>query len=95
VQFDGVRSLEKYYQDLTTIDAEGTVTHAQRLYMDVAVPLDLKDFPFDKRVLAVDFDPVFSSIEEVVFVEMESLVGRSDSLCSCESAASDLVSHAR
>lgn len=80
VQFDKVRSLQKHYQDVTVIDAEGTVTFAQRFYLDISASLDLRDFPLDGHVLAVDIFPVLSSTEEITFEVMESLTGREDKL---------------
>ena len=75
VQFQGVRRLDKHYQDVTGIDSAGTVTHAQRLSLDVAVPLDLRDFPFDQHMLAVEVNPVFSSLDEVDFAVLHELTG--------------------
>ena len=75
VQFQGVREFEKHYQDVIGIDAAGTVTHAQRLSMRIAVPLDLRDFPFDRHSLAVDIGPVFSSVEEIEFSVLDELTG--------------------
>ena len=86
MQFDKVRSLQKHYQDVTVIDAEGTVTFevmesfAQRFYLDISASLDLRDFPLDGHVLAVDIFPVLSSTEEITFEVMESLTGREDKL---------------
>ena len=75
VEFEGVRRFEKHHEDVTGIDAAGTITHAQRLSLDIAVPLDLRDFPFDRHTLAVELIPVFSGVDEVAFVVLPELTG--------------------
>lgn len=80
VQFDKVRSLQKHYQDVTVIDDEGTVTLAQRFYLEISVPLNLRDFPLDEHILTVDISPVFTGTQELVFNVLESLTGREKEL---------------
>ena len=75
VQFEGVRRFEKHYEDVTGIDAGGTVTHAQRMTLDIAVPLDLRDFPFDRHMLAIEVRPVFSGVDEVALAVLPELTG--------------------
>ena len=75
VQFQGVRRFDKHYQDITGIDSLGVVTHAQRLNLEVAVPLDLRDFPFDRHTLAVEVQPGVFGVDEVQFEVLTGLTG--------------------
>ena len=75
VQFRGVRRFDKHYQDITGIDSHGMVTHAQRLSLDVAVPLDLRDFPFDRHTLVVEVQPGVFGVDEVQFDVLTDLTG--------------------
>lgn len=80
LQFDLVRGIDRYYQDLVSLDAEGTITHAQRLYMQIAAPMDLRDFPFDRHTLVVSASPVYLSTNEMVLEVIEGFVGREPSM---------------
>ena len=53
VQSRGLRTVDTLYQDITLIDAAGTVTFARRVNAEVSVPLDLRDFPFDRHMLTL------------------------------------------
>ena len=78
LQSRGLRQVEKLYQEITAIDARGTVTHAQRANAEISVPLDLRNFPFDRHMLALEVETVFSSVDEVRFVAVEAMSGVAD-----------------
>jgi hypothetical protein len=80
VQMQNVRRFEKHYQDITVIDVRGTVTWAQRLDLDLAVSLDLRDFPFDRQTLTAVVQPVFAGTGEVEFVVLNEMTGADDAL---------------
>ena len=75
VQARGLRRSESLYQDISAIDAAGTVTFARRVIAEISVPLDLRNFPFDRHTLAVEIETVFSSVDEVRLVALEELSG--------------------
>ena len=74
-QMENVRRFEKHYQDVSVIDATGVVTWAQRLDLDLAVQLDLREFPFDRHTLTVGVRPVFSGTGEVRFAVLNEMTG--------------------
>ncbi len=78
VQTRGLRQLERLYQDVVAIDAAGTLTRAQRFNVELAVPLDLRDFPFDRHTLEFTIETVFSSVAEVRFLALDELSGMAD-----------------
>ena len=80
VQMQNVRRFEKHYQDITVIDAGGVVTWAQRLDLDLAVSLDLRDFPFDHHTLTTVVQPVFAGTGEVAFAVLNEMTGADDAL---------------
>ena len=49
------RGLSRQLQRIATIDDLGNVVYRQRLSGDLAVALELKEFPFDKQRLPIDF----------------------------------------
>jgi hypothetical protein len=62
------------------VDAGGTITYGRRLLVQIAQPLDLRDFPFDRHVWRFTLWPVFSKVDEIIFVPLRSFVGRNDRL---------------
>jgi hypothetical protein len=75
VQSRGLRAVNQLYEDIAGIDAAGTVTVVRRFIAELSVPLDLRDFPFDGHTFAFTIETVFSSVDEVRFVELEDLSG--------------------
>ena len=59
------RFLRKSYPDVVEIDDEGRVEYRQRLFGQLSSPLDLRDFPFDRQRLPIDFVTVSFGPEEV------------------------------
>jgi len=80
VQARGLRESESLYQDISAIDAAGTVTFARRVIAEIAVPFDLRDFPFDRHTLAIEVETVFSSVDEVRLVPLDELSGIAERL---------------
>lgn len=62
------RNLSKQLPDTVDIDAQGFVTHRQRFLGELAVPLDLKEFPFDEELLSIQVVSAAYSSEEVALV---------------------------
>jgi hypothetical protein len=48
--------------------------------VQIAQPLDLRDFPFDRHVWRFTLWPVFSKVDEIVFAPLRPFVGRNDRL---------------
>ncbi len=78
VQSRGLRTVETLYEDIMAIDAVGTVTFVRRVIAELSVPLDLRDFPFDRHTLEFAIETVFSSIDEVRFIALEEMSGVTD-----------------
>jgi hypothetical protein len=80
IEADNLRSRQQYYQARFLVDAHGTITYGRRLLVQIAQPLDLRDFPFDRHVWMFTLWPVFSKVDEIVFVPLRPFVGRNDRL---------------
>lgn len=74
------RSLSKQLPDTVDIDPEGLVTYRQRYLGELAVPLDLRAFPFDKELLSVEIVSAIYSTKELAFVAGKIPSGRSEPL---------------
>jgi hypothetical protein len=70
-----VREVERNFRDITLIDAEGTITHVQRVQISTVTPLDLSDFPFDHQTLTIAVDS-FLGVQEVELAVWEDILGR-------------------
>jgi hypothetical protein len=79
VEPENLRSRQQFYQPRFLVDARGTVTFGRRVLVQVAQPLDLRDFPFDRHVWMFTLWPVFSKSDELVFLPLP-FVGRNDRL---------------
>jgi len=80
VQARGLRRSESLYEDINAIDAAGTVTFARRVIAEISVPLDLRDFPFDRHTLTIEIETVYSGVDEVRLLPLEELCGMADRL---------------
>ena len=80
IEPDNLRSRQQYYQARFLVDARGTITYGRRLLVQIAQPLDLRDFPFDRHVWRFTIWPVFSKVDEMIFVPLRPFVGRNDPL---------------
>lgn len=67
IEPDNMRSRQLFYEPRFLVDAAGTVTLARRLLFEVANPLDLHDFPFDRHRFRMTLWPTVSRTDEVVF----------------------------
>jgi hypothetical protein len=67
VEPENLRSRQAFYDRRFLVDANGTVTLVQRLVVEVANPLDLHDFPFDRHGFRITLWPTVSRTDEVVF----------------------------
>ncbi len=61
------------------MNGRGTITYARRLLVQIAQPLDLRAFPFDRHEWRFTVWPVVSNSEEVVFTELP-FTGRNERL---------------
>ena len=55
-------------------------TFARRVIAEISLPLDLRDFPFDRHTLAIEVETVYSSVDEVRLLPLEELSGMADRL---------------
>lgn len=67
IEPENLRSRQAFYEPRFLVDANGTATLVQRLLADVANPLDLHDFPFDRHQFRIRLWPTLSRGDEVVF----------------------------
>jgi hypothetical protein len=67
IEPENLRSRQAFYDPRFLVDANGTVTLARRLLVEVANPLDLHDFPFDQHQFRIRLWPTISAADEVVF----------------------------
>lgn len=80
VQTLNLRSQQKLYPDMTLVDGEGIVTLIRRQILEVAVPLDYREFPFDAHSLSVSFSPIIFDESEIVFEALPGVTDRNDAL---------------
>lgn len=74
------RGLDILLPQVATVDRQGRVIVRQRLAGSLAVELDLRDFPFDKQRLPIEFASYQYSQDEIVFSEDSKFVARFDEL---------------
>ncbi len=67
IEPENMRSRQLFYDQRFLVDANGTITLARRLLVEVANPLDLHDFPFDRHLFRITLWPTISRTDEVVF----------------------------
>ena len=78
VQVVNLRSTRKLYEDITLVDGEGVVSLIRREMLEVAVPLDYREFPFDAHSLSVSFSPIIFDDSEIVFEALPGVKGAND-----------------
>jgi len=67
IEPENMRSRQYFYDPRFLVDANGTITVARRVLVEVANPLDLRDFPFDRHLFKLTLWPTVSKSDEVVF----------------------------
>ncbi len=67
IEPENLRSRHAFYDQRFLVDVNGTVALVQRLVVEVANPLDLHDFPFDRHRFRIAIWPTISRADEVVF----------------------------
>jgi hypothetical protein len=72
------RQLEMLLPQVVEVDPGGTVTYRQRIDATLSSRVNLRDFPFDRHVLAIEIVSVNYGPEEVLFVVDESMMGQVD-----------------
>jgi hypothetical protein len=72
VEPENLRSRQLFYDKRFLVDANGTVTLTRRILVEIANPLDLHDFPFDKHQFRITLWPAVSRTDEVVFHSLDS-----------------------
>lgn len=80
LEFMNVREVEDHHEDMTFIDAEGTVTYARRRFMTFSTPLDLARFPFDRQVLSIELRSIIAGVDEVQLKVLEGFTGMGETL---------------
>ena len=78
VQALNLRSKQKLYEDSTLVDGEGVVTLIKREILEIAIPLDYREFPFDAHSLSFSFSPIMFDESEIVFEALPGVTGRVD-----------------
>ena len=66
-----MRSRQLFYDSRFLVDGNGTITLARRVLVEVADPLDLHDFPFDRHLFKITLWPTLSRADEVVFHSLD------------------------
>ena len=64
---ENMRSRQYFYEPRFLVDTNGTITYARRVLVEVANPLDLRDFPFDRHRFRLTLWPTLSRSDELVF----------------------------
>jgi hypothetical protein len=67
IEPENLRSRQVFYDQRFLVDANGTITLGQRLLVEIANPLNLRDFPFDRHLFRISLWPTISRADEVVF----------------------------
>jgi len=80
VRIQNERAVWKRLADVVEIEADGTVTYTQRFNGTYASVGDIKQFPFDTRVLSFTFVSVGYSADEIILVADDGWRGRSEIL---------------
>ena len=78
VQAINLRSQQELYEKITLVDAEGIVSVLRRRILEVGVPLDYREFPFDTQSLSISFSPVIFDENEIVFEALPGVTGGND-----------------
>lgn len=77
---DRLRSRQTFYPDRFLVAGDGVVTLMRRMWAKVSYPLDLHDFPFDRHDWTATVWPVESRADEMTFLALDGMTGRSDRL---------------
>jgi len=72
-----LRSRQAFYPDRFLVDAHGIVTLMRRMWAKVSYPLDFHDFPFDRHHWTMTVWPVDSRADELTFLALSRMSGRS------------------
>ncbi|MFQ5960725.1 MAG: hypothetical protein ACE5MG_04965 [Candidatus Methylomirabilales bacterium] len=76
LRFRNPGDLETVFADIVEIDPHGTVTYTQGGRGTLTVPLNLREFPFDRHVLPFTMITLEYGPEEVLLVVNERITGR-------------------
>ena len=74
------RGLDVLLPQVATVDRQGNVIVRQRLAGPLAVDLDLRDFPFDRQRLPIEFVSYQYAQDEIVFSADSEMLARLDQL---------------
>ena len=77
---EGLRSRQLFYPDRFLVNGDGIVTWTRRMWVTVSYPLDFHDFPFDRHQWRTTAWPVALRVDELTFVPLERMSGRSERL---------------
>jgi hypothetical protein len=78
IETDNLRSRQQFYDARFLVDAKGTITYGRRVLVQVANPLDLRDFPFDRHAWTFSLWPLLAQSDELVFHPLQRFTGRND-----------------
>jgi hypothetical protein len=80
------RRVWKTWPDVVLVDSAGNVQYTQRFYGTLTARLDLRDFPFDKNVIEIEFVSAGHTTDEVELVVDESVTGRTSDFSLVDAA---------
>ena len=75
-----LRSKQTFYPDRFLVDGDGIVTLMRRMWVKMSYPLDVHDFPFDRHHWTATVWPVESRADELTFLPLDRMSGRSEKL---------------
>lgn len=78
MQIKNQSELKKHWGDMVEVDKNGIVTYRQRFSGDLSLPLNLKDYPFDKHTLSIIVASFRYSPEDVAFEVDTNRSGRAE-----------------
>jgi len=78
VEADNLRARQQFYDARFLVDGKGTITYSRRLLVQVANPVDLRNFPFDHHAWTFTLWPMLARSDEVVFHPLQRFTGRED-----------------
>ncbi|MFQ5993042.1 MAG: hypothetical protein ACE5NA_11450 [Nitrospiraceae bacterium] len=73
------RGLERQSEDVVEVDSKGLVTYEQRFFGEIAIPMDLSKFPFDRQSLPISVMAHGFGNSEIMFESDDDKMGRAES----------------
>lgn len=70
------REIKEHFPDIVRVDADGTVSFEQRYSGDFTTTADIREFPFDERILKIVFVTADLSASEIELEYTDGRIGR-------------------